>query len=90
LLVTEEPENNIHPRAIEAVLQSLSSMYDSQVWISSHSPVVLAHTALKHVLCARLAPNGAAEIIPGLEHPRLKDWHGTIDLGSLFAAGILG
>jgi hypothetical protein len=84
LLVTEEPENGIHPRAIEAVLQSLSSMYDSQVWI------VLAHTALEHILCARLAPNGAAEIISGLKHPRLKDWHGTIDLGSLFAAGVLG
>jgi hypothetical protein len=26
ILVTEEPENGIHPRAIEAVLQSLSSM----------------------------------------------------------------
>ena len=90
LLVTEEPENGIHPRAIEAVLQSLSSMYDSQVWISSHSPVVLAHTSLEHILCARLAPNGAAEVIPGPEHPRLKDWHGTIDLGSLFAAGVLG
>jgi energy-coupling factor transporter ATP-binding protein EcfA2 len=45
ILVTEEPENGIHPRAIEAVLQSLSSMYDSQVWVSSHSPVVLARKA---------------------------------------------
>lgn len=90
LLVTEEPENGIHPRAIEAVLQSLSSMYDSQVWMSSHSPVVLAHTPLEHILCARVAPNGAVEVMPGPEHPRLKDWHGTIDLGSLFAAEVLG
>lgn len=51
---------------------------------------MLAHTSLEHILYARLAPNGAAEIIPGPEHPRLQDWHGTIDLGSLFTAEILG
>jgi predicted ATPase len=42
LLVTEEPENGIHPQAIEAVLTSLRAVRDSQVWISTHSPVVLA------------------------------------------------
>jgi hypothetical protein len=52
ILVTEEPENGIHPRAIEAVLQSLSSMYDSQVWVSSHSPVVLGRAKLDQLLCA--------------------------------------
>ena len=31
LLVTEEPENGIHPQAIETVLLSLSSILDSQV-----------------------------------------------------------
>lgn len=90
LLVTEEPENGIHPGAIEAVLQSLSSLYDSQVWVTSHSPVVLASSQLSQLLCARVSKTGGVEIIPGTEHPRLKDWHGAIDLGSLFAAGILG
>ena len=37
VLVTEEPENGVHPRAIEAILQALTSLYDSQVWISTHS-----------------------------------------------------
>lgn len=90
LLVTEEPENGIHPGAIEAILQSLSSLYDSQIWVSSHSPVVLASSRLSQVLCARLTKSGGVEVVPGNEHPRLKDWHGAIDLGSLFAAGILG
>ncbi|MGK9017794.1 AAA family ATPase, partial [Pseudomonas aeruginosa] len=90
ILVTEEPENGIHPRAIEAVLQSLSSMYDSQVWVSSHSPVVLARAKLDQLLCARLASDGGVEIIPGTDHPRLQEWRGGIDLGSLFAAGVLG
>jgi predicted ATPase len=90
ILVTEEPENGIHPRAVEAVLQSLSSMYDSQVWVSSHSPVVLARAKLDQLICARLAPDGSVDMVPGTEHPRLKEWRGGIDLGSLFAAGVLG
>jgi predicted ATP-dependent endonuclease of OLD family len=90
LIVTEEPENGIHPRAIEAVLQSLSSMYDSQVWVSSHSPVVLARAKLDQLLCARLANQGGVEMVAGTDHPRLQEWRGGIDLGSLFAAGVLG
>jgi predicted ATPase len=90
ILVTEEPENGLHPYAIEAVLQSLSSLYDSQVWVSSHSPVVLANTKLDKLLCARLTSGGGVEIVAGTDHPRLKEWRGGIDLGSLFAAGVLG
>lgn len=90
IVFIEEPEDGIHPRAIEAVLQSLSSAYDSQVVISSHSPVVLANSELDQILCSRLEANGAATIIPGVQHPQLKDWKGQIDLGALFAAGVLG
>ena len=90
ILVTEEPENGIHPRAIEAVLQSLSSMYDSQVWVSSHSPVVLARAKLDQLLCARVEDEGGVEMVAGPDHPRLQEWRGGIDLGSLFAAGVLG
>ncbi len=90
ILVTEEPENGLHPRAIEAVLQSLSSLYDSQVWVSSHSPVVLAKARLEQILCGRLTDAGGVEMMAGTDHPRLREWRGGIDLGSLFAAGVLG
>ena len=90
LIITEEPENGIHPRAIESVLQSLSSVYDSQVLVSSHSPIVLAQSKLDQILCARLADNGAASVVSGMNHPQLKDWQGQVDLGALFAAGVLG
>jgi predicted ATPase len=49
-LVTEEPENGIHPKAIEAVIQGLGSIYDSQVIVSSHSPVVLASISSRRSL----------------------------------------
>lgn len=88
-LVIEQPEDGVHPRAIESVLQSLSSVYDSQVWVSTQSPLVLAHSELKDVLCTRIADDGSAEVIRGIDHPRLKDWKGSVDLGTLFAAGVL-
>jgi predicted ATPase len=90
IIFLEEPENGIHPRAIENVLQSLSSVYDSQVFVSSHSPVVLANSKLSQIICARLNNDGAVSIIAGSEHPQLKEWKGQVDLGALFATGVLG
>lgn len=89
-LVTEEPENGIHPQATEVVLQSLSSIYDSQVVVSSHSPVVLASMDLDQILAARISESGASEVIPGPQHPRLVDWKGEVSLPTLFATGVLG
>jgi predicted ATPase len=90
IICVEEPEDSIHPRAIELVLQSLTSLYDSQVWVATHSPMVLAHTDLKAVIVMRGSVEGNAVAIAGAEHPQLRDWQGGIDLGSLFAAGVLG
>lgn len=87
-LVTEEPENGLHPQAIESVLESLDSMYTSQVLVSTHSPVVLAQTKLENILTARLDDDSTASIVPGPEHPRLRDWRGGIDLGQLYASGV--
>jgi len=89
LLVTEEPENGIHPQAIETVLASLRAVRGSQVWISTHSPVVLARTELANVLAARLRLDGSADVVRGAQHPRLREWRGSLDLGTLFASGVL-
>ena len=91
LICVEEPENGIHPRAIETILQSLSSIYDAQVWVTTQSPVVLAHTEeLSSVILMQTQDDGSSTAIRGSEHPRLRDWKGSIDLGSLFATGVLG
>ena len=89
LIFLDEPENHIHPRAIEVILQSLSSVYDSQIWISTHSPTVLAHTDLDAVIVMQKDKNDGSRAILGSQHPRLTDWQASIDLGSLFAAGVL-
>jgi len=86
----EEPENGIHPRAIETVLQSLSSIYKSQVLLATHSPVALNMLEPRDVLCFAKDVNGATDIISGDRHPALREWkRGEPDLGVLFASGIL-
>jgi predicted ATPase len=35
--LVEEPEVGVHPTAIETIIQSLSSVYEGQVLVTSHS-----------------------------------------------------
>ena len=86
----EEVENEVHPRAIEAIFESLSSMYDGQVLLTTHSPLIVGLTERKQILCFSKNASGATSIARGSEHPKLKDWHGQVDLGTLYAAGVLG
>jgi predicted ATPase len=86
----EEPENGIHPRALETVLQSLSSIYGGQVLLATHSPVTLNLVKPEQILCFAKDEQGATDIVDGAHHPALKEWHeGEPDLGILFASGIL-
>ena len=86
----EEPENGIHPRAIETMFQSLTSVYDAQILLATHSPVVLSVAEPKDLLCFAKAENGATDIVLGSEHPALTDWRGQENLSVLFGAGVLG
>lgn len=86
----EEPENGIHPRAVETMFQSLSSVYDAQLLLATHSPVVLSIVDPKELLCFAKTQEGATDVVLGSEHPALQDWRRQTDLGVLFAAGVLG
>jgi predicted ATPase len=90
VFLIEEPENGIHPRAIETVLQSLTSIYGSQVLMATHSPVALNMLEPAQVLCFAKDSSGATDIVSGDLHPALREWkQGQPDLGILFASGIL-
>jgi predicted ATPase len=90
IYLIEEPENGIHPRAVETVYQSLSSVYDAQVLLATHSPVILSMAKVEQVLCFAKTVDGATEIVNGSSHPALKNWRGETNLGVLFAGGVLG
>ena len=89
LLLIEEPENGIHPQAVETVFQSLSDMRESQVFCATHSPVMLSLSTLDQLLCFGTTPDGAVDVVPGDKHPMLRDWQGAVVLGDLFATGVL-
>ncbi len=89
MYMIEEPENGVHPNALEIIIRSLSSIPKTQVLTATHSPFVIQHTGYKPLLCFS-RENGETRIIPGPEHPLLKDWDGTPDLATIFASGALG
>lgn len=88
--LVEEPENGIHPRAVETMFQSLSSVYGAQILMATHSPVILSLVDADKVLCFATTREGGTDIVRGTEHPRLTEWRGEESLGVLFAAGVLG
>jgi predicted ATPase len=91
VFLVEEPENGIHPRAIEAVFDALSSVYHGHVSVATHSPLVVSLAARKpeQILCFARNPSGATAIVSGDRHPALRDWQGQPDLSVLYAAGVL-
>ena len=90
IYLIEEPENGIHPRAVDTLFQSLSSVYEAQILVATHSPVVLSLVEAGKVLCFAKTGEGAVDIVKGDEHPVLRDWRGETNLGVLFAGGVLG
>jgi len=88
--IIEEPENGIHPRALEAIFQSLSSVYEGQVLCATHSALFLNLAKPEELLCFARTDTGATDIVRGNEHPRLREWRKEVSLGDLLASGILG
>jgi predicted ATPase len=90
VFLIEEPENGVHPKALETVLQSLMSIRNCQVLIATHSPVALNMLEARDILCFAKDSEGATDIVSGLEHPALQEWKlGEPSLGILFASGVL-
>jgi predicted ATPase len=62
IYLIEEPENGIHPAAVELLFQSLSSLCTAQVLCATHSPVILGMAAAGQVLRFERDEAGAAVI----------------------------
>lgn len=88
-ITIEEPENGIHPKAIEAILETLQVMEESQVLVTTHSPITVAVTPIEHLLCLQQTKTEGVIVTRGRDHPQLEHWHGIPGLDVLHSAGIL-
>ena len=89
LYMIEEPENGIHPGALQSVFDSLSSVYDAQVLLATHSPEFVAIADVDDLLCFAKTAGGVVDVVRGSSHPRLREWQYETDLGTFFAMGVL-
>ncbi|MCR4318170.1 MAG: AAA family ATPase [Planctomycetes bacterium] len=89
IYLVEEPEDGVHPRGLDVVLDSLSSVPGSQVMVTTHSPMVIEYAGKDALLCFDYDKDGT-HIRRAEDHPVLKDWDGIPDLGTIYASGILG
>jgi hypothetical protein len=90
IFLIEEPENGIHPQAVETVVQALADARDCQILCATHSPVLLSLAEPSQILCFARTQDGATDIVRGDKHPRLSQWRRDVNLGTVFAAGLLG
>ncbi len=90
LYMVEEPENGVHPHALEIIVKALAAIPGAQVFVATHSPLVVQQVGAEPLLCFRRDETTGVRIIHGGSHPALKDWDGSPDLGSIFASGVLG
>jgi len=90
VFLIEEPENGIHPKAVESVFQALSSVYEGQVFLATHSPLFMALARPSDLLVFGKTLSGATDIVRGDEHPALQEWRAGQPLDVLFASGVLG
>ena len=90
LFLVEEPENGVHPMALDVIYDSLTSVYDGQVLVATHSPVFLKLAKPDEVLCFAKNEGGATDIVRGDGHPLLRNWQGSVDMDLLFATGVIG
>ena len=90
LYLLEEPENGVHPMAMDPVYDSLASVYRSQTLVATHSPTFLRRADPKEVLCFAKDEAGATDVVRGDNHPHMRHSHGEADINFLFSTGVIG
>ena len=90
IYLIEEPENGLHPLAIQAAYEVLCRPPpEVQLFFATHSPIFLAHVGIEDVLVFRRHAEGFCIVRHGDEVPDLQDWQGRQSIAELFVTGVL-
>ena len=88
LVLIEEPENGLHPLAVDQLFQILENSR-CQMLLATHSPIFINVSSKKHLLIFS-KKDGTSQITNGESEPALQYWTGNPSLGDLFAMKVLG
>jgi hypothetical protein len=89
LYLFEEPENGIHPKAIEIVMDAIQSIPNAQTFVTTHSPMIVQQAGVDSLL---LFSKRDKEVVAqhGADNPILHDLDGVPDPATVFASRVLG
>lgn len=89
IYMVEEPENGVHPKALDIIIKALAAIPQAQVFVATHSPLVVQQIGIEPLLCFSRDSRGV-HIVRGTLQSALKNWNGIPDLGTIFASRVLG
>jgi predicted ATP-dependent endonuclease of OLD family len=90
LILIEEPENSLHPKALTELINFLHSRTDKQFIITTHSPALLNLVKPEEVIVARLDETGNSRLekIKDLKELKRKLNKGYVTFGDLLIDNI--
>jgi predicted ATPase len=89
LCLFEEPEDGIHPKAIEIVMDAIRSIPNAQTFVTTHSPMIVQQSGIGSLL---LFSKRDKEVVVqhGEDNSILRNLDGVPDLATVFASRVLG
>lgn len=92
LLVVEEIENGLDPRAIGFLVDEMRNAIsdgDRQIIVTTHSPYLLDKLALEHIVTVERPDGGPPVFRRPAEEEELRQWATKFAPGSLYSMGML-
>ena len=90
VILVEEPENGIHPKRLEEVLNILRHLIESQkrtqIVMTTHSPYLLDFFKPEEVTLCRKEPDGSVSVHPLGSSPDLRKQLDVFSLGEIWTA----
>ena len=92
LIVFDEPETSLHPYAISIFAEAVklaTKEWNKQVFIATHSPVLISQFDLEDILTAELDESGQTVLTRVSEMKDIQDLLEDYATGSLYMAGAI-
>ncbi len=89
ILIFDEPETSLHPHAIAAfaeAVQMATTSWNRQVFVATHSPVLMSQFSLDETLVLRMGPLRDTQVVRLADKTEIRDLLDQYAIGSLYMA----